>query len=184
MKLVAILSMMLAVSIVRAQEPSVSPEMSPEIVDPMTRPSIPVLYLTSAGKGMHKEMMITPFKPMTICPKDHPTGFSIRCGVSNAKQVDFYVNYKLYRSELYKPYFLAGNLMGHVHPFTGLDTKDKVRVGCRVATRKPVWVDLIKSCQRVHIQNAINIRHRISKYIFGNLFRRNYSFILRSRRSQ
>lgn len=146
MKFIVILSIFLAVSVARAQEPSMSPEMSPEMVDPMARPSIPMLYLSSAGKGMHKEMMITPFKQITICSKDYPTGFSIRCAVMNTQHVDFYVNYKLYRTEMYKPYFLSGNLMGDVHPFTGLDTKDKVRVGCRVATRKPVWVDLIKSC--------------------------------------
>lgn len=125
--------------------PSSTPSMTPK---PM-RPSIPKLYLSTAGRPPFTELMITPFRRLNVCPSEYKSGFSIRCEVANAGTVFWRVRGQLYKKEYFAPYYLSGNWRTQVGPFKGLDNLPRgarLRVACRVLTRKPVWVDLIKSC--------------------------------------
>lgn len=123
--------------------------MTPDVTDPVAptpRPTIPRLYLASAGMPPRVESMITPFQELSVCPSTFPAGFSVRCEVQNALTVEFYVNQTSFRKEFYAPYFLNGNVGDMVYRFEALTNRPRVRIGCRVATRRPVWVDLVKSC--------------------------------------
>lgn len=130
-----------------AQEPSIAPPVDP-IPDSVT---IPKLYLSNAGPAPYSEMEITPFTQLDICPANYPKGFSIRCHVafpqsSRRKTVFWRINDQLFKKEYYSPYYLAGDWRDGVGAFKGLESASRVRVTCRVLSRTPVWVDLVKLC--------------------------------------
>lgn len=129
--------------------PTMTPDPLPSVVSVPTRPSIPKLYLSTAGMPPFTEIMITPFRRLNVCPSEYSSGFSIRCEVANAGTVFWKVRGQLHKKEYFAPYYLSGNWRTQVGPYKGLDNMPRgarLRVACNVATRKPVWVDLIKSC--------------------------------------
>lgn len=130
-------------AVASSQETTMNPSIPP--MDPV-RPTIPTVYLSTAGAAPHLEVILASFTEVPICPAHYPKGFTIRCEVTGAKTVSWSVMGKPYKKEFYAPYFLAGNVRENVKPFNNLQNKDRIRVACRVATRKPVWIDLIKSC--------------------------------------
>lgn len=119
-----------------------TPEPEPEPL----RPTIPKLFLSTAGSPPFTENSLTPFRSYDICPDDYETGFSIRCEVENAKTVFWRVNGVLFKKEYFAPYYLSGNWKDRIGAYKGLEVFDRIRVACRVPTRKPVWVDIIKKC--------------------------------------
>lgn len=120
-------------------------EMSQPPLAPM-RPTIPKLYLSSAGSAPFAEMMLQSFQDVNICTQDYPSGYTIRCAVQNTEQVDFYVANKHFKLEMYPPFYLNGNIGDTVYRFNGLQNVTRLRIGCRVATRRAVWVNLVKTC--------------------------------------
>lgn len=131
-----------------AQEPSIAPPADP-VPDSVT---IPKLYLSTAGLAPYNESAIIPFTQLNICPTNFPNGFSIRCDVAfptafRRKTVFWRVNGQLSKKEYHSPYYLAGDWRNGVGSFKGLESASRVRVTCRVLTRKPVWIDLVKFCE-------------------------------------
>lgn len=122
------------------------------------RPTIPTLYLTTAGPvATVTETMMTSFTNVTICPADYPAGFSVRCETTTGPDfptVRFIVSGGTYKKEFKAPYYLAGNTRNGTivpFPFSSFGPADKIRgtrlrVICKVRTRKGVFVDLVDMC--------------------------------------
>lgn len=126
------------------------PEPSSEpIPDPMPPTTKLQLFLSEAGKLPLSENPITPFKQHPICPTDYPSGFTVRCEVSNAEKVLWRVRGQLFKTEYHAPYYLNGNWRDRVTAFSGIDALKKgqrVRIACLVPSQPIAWVYLIKSC--------------------------------------
>lgn len=118
---------------------------APPPSDPI-RPGIPKLFLTTAGTPPYDETEIQSYTEYAVCPDDYPTGFSIRCEVSNAGTVFWRTNGNIFDQQYVEPYLLAGNSENYINPYAGLESVSRVRVACQVLTRQPVWVDLVRSC--------------------------------------
>lgn len=122
------------------------------------RPSIPKLFLTEAGRVPVAEVKLDSFKPVTICPRrDYPNGFSFRCETTTGPDfgtVVFRVSGAVFHKEYSAPYYISENTReGLVRPFPydNFSVDDKInrtrlRIACRVRTRRPVWIDLITQC--------------------------------------
>lgn len=133
-----------ALSTSQGQEYSVSPEADPER-DPM-RPTIPVLYLSGAGKLPQPETRLTSFSEVGICPDDYAAGWTVRCETSMASYVIFRVNGVESKRQNSPPFYLAGDYNGRASPFKLYEDVKRARIACLVSTRKPVWVDFIVTC--------------------------------------
>lgn len=128
-----------------------SPE--PSTSDPMmpTRPTIPVLYLSSAGKLPLTESRLASFSEVRVCADDFPTGWTVRCDVVSKPSVVFRVMGQIYKKEYRAPYYLSGNWRDRVGDFSVegaefLAKSKRLRISCRVRTRKAVWVDFVVGC--------------------------------------
>lgn len=128
-----------------------SPE--PSTSDPMTdsRPTVPVLYLSTAGKRPLIETRLMSFTEVKLCPDEYPTGWTIRCDVISKPPVIFRVMGQIYSKEYRVPYYLSGNWRDQVGDFVDegaefLAKSNRLRIACRVRTRKAVWVDIVVGC--------------------------------------
>lgn len=113
------------------------------------RPTVPKLYLTEAGNFPAEESLIPSFTSTTICPDDYKNGFSFRCETKtgpNFPLVVFRVNGKVYQKQRKAPYYLQGDTPKFVRKFLYEDFRKKIRITCRVRTRKAVWVDILVKC--------------------------------------
>lgn len=129
----ALLTLTLAVSSTLAQE--------------LDRPTIPTLFLSKPGDKPVREVALVSFTEVQVCLSDYPNGFSIRCEVTTSpgfRTVVFRVNTQIRKKQYFAPYYLAGDTAIKVRPFYFGANRDRLRIACRVRTRKPVWVDLIK----------------------------------------
>lgn len=128
-----------------------SPE--PITVDPIvpSRPTMPVLYLSTAGQFPLTEARLKPFTDVKICPDDFPSGWTVRCDVLSRESVIFQVMGEVYKKEYRPPYYLSGNWRNQVGDFTKeghdfISKSHRLRIACRVQTRMPVWVDFNIGC--------------------------------------
>lgn len=120
------------------------------------RPTIPKFYLSEAGTKPVKETNLTSFKTVKVCPEHYPNGFTFRCDTVTGPTfpvVVFRVMSKVYMKERSSPYYIAGDTPMKVRPFPyeSFGPKNKImgtrlRLTCRVRTRKPVWIDVVTDC--------------------------------------
>lgn len=123
--------------------------------DIRVKPTIPRMFLTSAGMKPTTEMLLMSFTTVTVCPDDYPEGFSFRCDVTTGPDfpvVVFRVAGKVYQKERVAPYYLQGDTPIKVRPFLyqdvtgGMLSGGRIRIACRVRMRLPVWIDLVTQC--------------------------------------
>lgn len=116
------------------------------MVDPL-RPTIPELYFSTAGNFPLTETKLVPFTTFNVCATDYPYGWTLRCETTTPTSVVFRVMGKIYKKEFFPPYYLTGNWKENngVKSFD-MGSMTRVRIACRVRTRKPVWIDIVKSC--------------------------------------
>lgn len=139
----------------RAQDVDISESPEPAVTDPIaggdTRPTIPVLFLSTAGERPLLETRLTSFSEVRVCADDFPTGWTVRCDVISIPSVLFRVNGEDYKKEYFSPYYISGNWRDRVGDFSveGADiiaSSSRLRITCKVRTRLPVWVDFLIGC--------------------------------------
>lgn len=121
------------------------------------RPTIPKLFLSNAGLKPVKEEALLSFSNITICTDDYPQGFTIRCDTITGpdyKRVEFRTSGKMYMKEVISPYYLQGDTMRRVQAFKFdlFEEKKRLRVSCRVRTRRAVWVDIFRGCEEAETE--------------------------------
>lgn len=123
------------------------------------RPTIPRWYFTSAGwRRSRPEVLLRSFRRFEFCGTDYREGYSFRCETTTGPDfptVLFRVASTEYRKEYFPPYYIAGNTKaGLVRPFPynatyvrkGAKDGPRIRITCRVRTRRPVWIDIYDRC--------------------------------------
>lgn len=122
------------------------------------RPTIPKLFFSEAGLKPVEETELKSFSNITICPQDFPIGFTIRCDTITGpdyKRVDFRINGDMYMKEVIPPYYLQGDTKRRVKSFKFnlFEEKRRMRVACRVRTRRAVWIDIFRECEEMETEN-------------------------------
>lgn len=116
------------------------------------RPTIPKLFLSDAGLKPVQEESLKSFSNITVCPTDYPKGFTIRCDTTTGpdyKRVEFRINRAMYMTEVIPPYYVQGDTKRRVKAFKFdlFEERKRIRVSCRVRTRRPVWIDIFRGCE-------------------------------------
>lgn len=121
----------------RCSAASVEPSMEPVLPEPVA----PGFFLWRAGfDGARLKELHT---GDTICPDDHPTGFSVEC-YGNFKNVRFFVNGNPGRREYKKPFMIAGDVPRKTHPWRPSSTDVKIR--CKLAKHLSISIKLTIAC--------------------------------------
>lgn len=146
---ISFLSFFLAVTLCFATTEMVS-KMDTEMMENI-RPTTPKIYLVTAGEKPAEEELLMSFMTVKACPGDYKEGFSFRCDTNTGPTfpvVVFRTNSAIFKKERKAPYYIAGDTPEKVRPFPyeQFQDVDRIRIACRVRTRKPVWIDLEVEC--------------------------------------